>query len=155
MIRRTRVTDAATAGLRLATIATAALLVGGGLAGCSMGDGGDRGSDPAVTAPEGANTPDTTPDAGAPVVDNGRAFNSTDDAVISSVESAMSNKNAKAEWRGSTLLIALDGSAAAPTAGILCTAPEAIVSAEENVVLVYSDGEFDCDARPGGRRAFP
>jgi hypothetical protein len=34
-------------------------------------------------------------------------------------------------------------------------APEAIVSADENVVLVYSDGELDCDARPGGRRAFP
>lgn len=81
--------------------------------------------------------------------DEDRVFDSTDDAVIIAIETALSDKNAQAEWQGSTLRVTLDGSAADPTSWLWCTAAEALIADDESAVMVYSDGELPCDERPG------
>lgn len=124
-----------TASKPLLLLAAAALTLG--LAACST-DG------EAPTTGEPAGTDSTTGD-------EGRAFDSTDDAVIIAVETALRSSNAKAEWQGATLRVNLDGSAEAPTASLYCSAAEAVIADTESVVLVYSDGEIICDDRPGAR----
>ena len=78
---------------------------------------------------------------------DGRAFDSTDDAVIYAVERTFQSKNAKAEWAGSTLRVGMDGSVDEPTASIPCLALEALLADGEDAVIVFSDGDLICADR--------
>ncbi len=78
---------------------------------------------------------------------DGRAFGSSDDTVIFAVEKTFSSKNAKATWDGSTLRVAMDGSAEAPTASIPCLALEGLLADGEDAVIVFGDGELVCADR--------
>lgn len=69
--------------------------------------------------------------------------------AIIAIETALADKNATAEWQGSTFRVNLDGSAADPTSWLWCTAAEALIAESESAVMVYSDGELHCDERPG------
>ncbi|MFB8386961.1 hypothetical protein ACFC3F_07460 [Microbacterium sp. NPDC055910] len=79
--------------------------------------------------------------------DDGRAFGSSDDAVIQAVEITFSSKNGTAEWVGSTLRVTMDGSVGDPTAKTPCLALEAIIAAGEDATVVYGDGEIICADR--------
>lgn len=81
--------------------------------------------------------------------DTGRIFDSSDDAVISAVETAFKSKNANAEWDGTVLRIRLDGSVESLTAYIPCSAAEALFADGESAILVFSDGELICSERNG------
>lgn len=74
----------------------------------------------------------------------GRAFGADDDMIIQTVVTA--TDAVEAEWDGVTLVAIFDdGSADAPLAGMPCSAIEAIIAADESAVLVYPDGEIDCE----------
>lgn len=126
----------------LALLAAAALAFG--LSACSTdvpligGSTGDRDGQPGQSEQNGQAEGD-----------GDRVFDSTDDAVIIAIETALSDKNAKAGWEGSTLRVSLDGSATDPTSWLWCTAVEALIADDESAVMVYSDGELPCDERPG------
>lgn len=145
---------------RLAAMTTAALLL---LTAC---DGDD--ADSAVEAPtaveaggEPADGAGTEGDGTAGDVDaeeeaariigeavagdrEGRAFDVDDDMVIETIVTA--TDAVEAEWDGATLVAIFDaGSADAPLAGMPCSAIEAIIAADESAVLVYPDGEIDCE----------
>ncbi len=108
---------------------------------------------------DGENTETTTTattetTAGATVettttADNGRVFDSTDDAVITALEAALASNNASAEWDGSEIVITLDGSTEDPTAWLPCTAALGLIATDETARLVYADGELACAERPG------
>lgn len=105
-------------------------------------------------APSGSNTSSET--APAEVIelldeaiegDEDRAFEASDDTVIAAVESTLESSNASAEWAGSTLRVTLDGSADSPTASMPCLGIEALLADNEDVTLVFSDGELVCADR--------
>lgn len=74
----------------------------------------------------------------------GRAFDVDDDMVVQTIVTA--TDATKAEWDGSTLVASFDeGSAQEMLAGMPCSAIEAIIAADERAVLVYPDGEVDCE----------
>lgn len=123
-----------------------ALAFVGGLAAC----GGDDA--PAASGTEG--TAGDPAEAGAPGDEStdgsgeGRAFDSTDDAVITAVTTATGAD--RAEWDGSTLRVIFDeGSAEEVTVRLNCTAIEAVIADDESAVMVFPDGEFRCDEPPG------
>lgn len=107
-------------------------------------------SEPAESAdpaPSNQTSPEETqPDADTNG-DEDRAFASTDDAVIQAAETALKSQNAKAEWAGTTLRVTLDGSVDDPTAHLPCLGMEALVADDEDVTLVFSDGELICADR--------
>lgn len=105
-------------------------------------------------APSGSNTSSET--APAEVIelldeaiegDEDRVFEASDDTVIAAVESTLESSNASAEWAGSTLRVTLDGSADSPTASMPCLGIEALLADNEDVTLVFSDGELVCADR--------
>lgn len=105
----------------------------------------DVGSNSDGTNNDGASS-DTANNDGAG--DDGRAFDSTDDAVITAV--VQGTQAERAEWDGSTLRVIFDsGSAESPTEWIKCSAAEVLLADDEKAVLVYPDGELDCAERPG------
>lgn len=134
---------------RLLGAAAALLLATSVLAGCGSDDG-PKSSDSGTSSAAEAEA-DGAEDAAAPESEdgNGRAFDSTDEAVITSVETALSGKNASASWDGSTLRVEVDGSAEDPTAYLYCSTLDALIADDENGVFVYSDGEADCADAPG------
>src|SRR5690606_21907882 len=84
---------------KLVGVASAAVLAFG-LAGCSAA--------PLVDAPVAPNTSDNQPndssDSNGGDGDNGRAFNSTDDAVITALLAGLSKAD-RAEWHGKSIKI--------------------------------------------------
>ncbi|MFA5608381.1 MAG: hypothetical protein WDA07_14630 [Leucobacter sp.] len=143
-----------TTAVLIAALAAAGLL----LSACSSGgteSGGAADSENAGDATVAEQTDESDAGAGAGGTDSGdadsgnegRAFDSTDDAVITAIESALADKNAKAHWDGSRLVVALDGSVDDPTAPLWCTAAEGIISDSEQATLVYSDGDIPCEDR--------
>lgn len=138
-----------------------ALLLAGALAACGGSDGGaepDTAPDEGATDAGTGGAPSSEQDAGAAEVDtgadevadgvDGRAFDSTDDAVIEAIETAMESQGAKAEWDGKVLRVSLDGSVEDLTAGLYCSTPEALIADDESAVFVYADGELHCDEQP-------
>lgn len=122
--------------------ATGTLLLSLGLTACSPGSGTEQASNTETTQPGAAAEDAATRDSEG---NDDRAFNSTDDAVIIAVETAMKAQNAKAEWSGSTLRVSLDGSADDPTAGLFCSTLDAVLADSESGVFVYADGEIPCE----------
>jgi hypothetical protein len=109
-----------------------------GLAGCSAQPG--LGSDAPDASTDGSSTSEGAED------DNGRAFDSTDDAVITAVMAAL--KPDRAEWHGSSLKAYFtEGSVNDPTASIGCLALQTIIAEDETGFMVYPDGEFDCSTK--------
>lgn len=100
--------------------------------------------DGAGTEPDEAGTETAASDDDG---NEGRAFDSTDDAVITAIEAALSGQNATARWEGSTIVIEVDGSIDDPTAGLHCSAAHAVIADDEKAVMAYADGDFDCEER--------
>lgn len=75
--------------------------------------------------------------------DNGRAFNSTDDAVAIAIKAA--TRADKVEWDGKKLVVHFDsGSVEDPMARISCSAIDVLLGEDETGMVVYSDGEIEC-----------
>lgn len=144
------------AGTRGAVLVSALAITGLVLTGCSSSD--DNGSkkvgtsadsrdtadsseaaDSAATADSDATAsgPDTTGDS------SGRAFDATDDAVVTALMAATPAK--KVEWRGDTLWVTFDeGSVEDITTGMYCRVSGGLLEDGEPVMLAYPDGEIDC-----------
>ena len=76
--------------------------------------------------------------------ESGRAFDATDEMVVETILRISDADSV--EWHGSTVEVHLsEGSAAVPTAGLTCLGYNALIAAEEKVVIVFQDGEVDCD----------
>lgn len=119
-------------------------------AGDSQGSGATSSPSSGSGATSAAPTTDAAADpapAESDAGDDGRAFDSTDDAVIIAVEKALSGQNAQARWEGSTLVVELDGSIDDVTAGLHCLTPNSLIAADETAVFAYPDGDFDCEER--------
>lgn len=76
-----------------------------------------------------------------------RVFGIDEDQVVETVEQTLQSQNAKASWDGTTMRVELDGSTEDITAGIPCSAVEALLKDGEEAVLVYGDGEVRCADR--------
>ncbi len=134
--------------LRLAAVAVA-LTVGLTLSACGGDDDADGDSSPdsapsaAVDSTGGDNSGnDADPDDAD---DNGRAFGSDDDAVITAVLAATDAD--RAEWDGKTLVVHFtEGSSEDPVSGTKCAAT-IVLADDENAVLRFPDGEIDCSQR--------
>ncbi len=120
----------------LTGLGAGALLVVLALAGCAT-----------ATTPEPPSVSDGSGDDGA-ADDDGRVFDSTDDAVVMALEAALSSQNAHVEWQGTTVVVTLDGSTSSATAYLPCTAAEGVIAEGEDAVLRYPDGELICADRP-------
>lgn len=91
--------------------------------------------------------PNETPSDANTNRDEDRVFDSTDDAVIQVAETTLKSQNARAEWAGKTLRVMLDGSVDDATAHLPCLGMEALVADDEDVTLVFSDGDLICADR--------
>lgn len=119
----------------------AAALLALGLAGCSAGD------TPETVAPTANETSDGAGGDNGSEGNDDRAFGATDDAVVMALLAAI-NGAERAEWQGTTIYIHFpEGSVNDPTAGIGCLAAETVIAEDENAIMVYPDGEFDCATR--------
>ena|SRR5690554_3141920 len=124
-----------TSTARKSYLAAAALMMVLGLAGCSTGA-----DTTPVAAPDGSSSDGAT---GADEGNDGRAFDSTDDAVITAVKAALKPDDVK--WEGKTLKAYFnEGSVDDPTASIGCLAMQSVIAEDEVGFMVYSDGELDC-----------
>jgi len=118
--------------------AAAALMMVLGLVGCSTGGEATPGSAPDSGSSDGA----TGTDEG----NDGRAFDSTDDAVITAISAALDPDSIK--WDGKTLMVSFSsGSVGDPTAGTGCLAITTLVADDEKGIISYPDGEIDCSTR--------
>ncbi len=110
------------------------------LAGCSSDSDGEAPA-PGVSDNGG----DSTNSTGAGDSDgSGRVFGASDDAVVQAVVKATPADSA--EWRGDTLWVNFDdGSVKGPTTGGYCRITAALLNDGESVMLVYPDGEVDCE----------
>lgn len=116
----------------------AALILLVGLAGCAVAGNAPKSLD----APDGASTGETGSGSG----NDGRAFNSTDDAVITAISAALEPDDVA--WEGKSLKVRFnDGSVDDPTASIGCLAIVSIIADDEKGFIVYPDGEFDCSTK--------
>lgn len=123
---------------RLALV-TGALLMLGALGAC-----GDDESTPAESNSSAPSDSGETGDTNG-IEDNGRAFNSTDDAVITAVTTALTDAE-DAQWEGSTLVVTMkSASISDPTSPGLCTAVNAVIADDESGRLVFNDGTIDCE----------
>lgn len=119
-------------------VVSAAIMLSVALAGCTAS--GNAPQDPGTSG--GASTGETDSGPG----NDGRAFNSTDDAVITAISAAL--KPDDVTWEGKSLKVRFnDGSVEDPTAGIGCLAIVSIIADDEKGFIVYPDGEFDCSTR--------
>lgn len=131
-------------------VAAVAMIVLAGWIAAACG-GSDSGSDgaseasPPAEAGTGAGDTDATGDGEG---DDGRAFDSTDDAVVEALTTATEADDVS--WDGSTVVLTFDeGSVEDPTAWTTCSAAEVLIAEDESVRIVYPDGELDCTDRPG------
>ena len=137
------------------TLLGAALSVGLSACAAESPDAASAEAESAVEEAESLSEAEATPSEGGAdgadngADDNGRAFDSEDDAVITAIEAALSGKNPDARWEGDRLVVHLDGSAEDPTAWLGCTAALALIAADEAASFVFSDGELKCEDRPG------
>lgn len=117
-------------------VAAAALMMVLGLVGCSTG-----GDTTPVAAPDGSSS-----DEG----NDGREFDSTDDAVVTAIKAALKADDVK--WEGKTLKAYFnEGSVEDTAATIGCLAMQTLIAEDEVGFVVYSDGEFDCSTQhPSG-----
>src|SRR5690606_5727668 len=110
-----------------------AVLLAAGLAGCSAADTG------VVEPPANSSTDGSAPDSSEG--NDGRAFDSTDDAVITAILAALGKADG-AEWQGTNLRINFpEGSVSDPTARIGCLAAQTLIADDETAFMVYPDGE--------------
>ncbi|HTO01135.1 MAG TPA: hypothetical protein VL068_10715 [Microthrixaceae bacterium] len=117
-----------------------ALVMGTGLLACSSDETAVKADNQASgnTDTDGS----TSDDKGK----NGRVFDSTNDAVVKALTTALDVK--EVEFDGASVrLIMSKGSVEQVTASLPCSAAEAVLSKDENPILVYSDGEIDCSKR--------
>lgn len=121
--------------------AASAIVLALGLAACSpVIPGAETPQNPAPND-EAAN--DTGHDNDGNEGNDGRAFDSTNDAVITSLSSAL--KADDFQWEGSTIKIYFhERSVESVTAAIGCTAANAIIADSETAIMVFPDGEVDC-----------
>lgn len=127
---------------KLSVAAATALLVVG-ISGCSMG--GDVIPD-ALKPNPGAGSTGTQGSEPTDDGKDGRAFDSTDDAVLAAVAAAMNPDDIA--WDGKTLIVSFsEGSVSDPTAGIGCLAINTIIAADETGIVRFPDGDFDCETR--------
>lgn len=135
--------------LRIGSLAAAASLVFFTTACASDNTSSSAGASAAADAANDAaqEAADVIADAVAGTEDGDRVFGTTDDNVIVVIEQTLSSQNAKAEWAGSDMRVALDGSVDDITAQSPCLAIEALLTTGEDAVLVYSDGELRCSER--------
>ncbi len=121
------------------SVAGAAALLAIGLAGCSMG--GEL--IPDALKPNADSSTETQDSGSSEQGNDGRAFDSTDDAVIIAVTAALKADDVK--WEGKTLKAYFnEGSVDDPTATIGCLAMQTLIADDEVSFVVYPDGEFDC-----------
>lgn len=116
------------------------------LTACSGGDGQETGSstnDANEQAPEEVMEVLDEALAGPDGKDE-RVFGTSDDDVLTVVEQTLESQNATADWNGSDLVVALDGSVEDLTATSPCLMLEAFLKDGEDAVLHYSDGEVRC-----------
>lgn len=73
-----------------------------------------------------------------------RVFDTSDDDVLVVVEQTLESQNATADWNGSDLVVAVDGSVEDLTATSPCLMLEALLKDGEDAILQYSDGELRC-----------
>lgn len=119
------------------------------LTACSGGDGEDTSSsthDANEQAPEEVLEVLDEALAGQDGKDE-RVFDTSDDDVLTVVEQTLESQNATADWNGSDLVVALDGSIEDLTATSPCLMLEAFLKDGEDAVLHYSDGELRCGER--------
>lgn len=125
---------------KLAALSVIALL-SVGLAACSAGPIGGPAS-PNVS--DNDSKSETNGNDGNDEANDGRAFDSSDDAVITAILAALSKAD-RAEWQGSNLMIYFtEGSVDDVAASIGCLAAQTIIADEETSFMVYPDGTFDC-----------
>lgn len=138
--------------MRLAATMSALLL----LTACG-GEDADQASEPPTAVEAGtedsdaAGSDDDAEDEAARVIGEavsgdreGRAFDADDDMIIQTVVTA--TDAVEAEWDGNTLVAHFDdGSVDEVMAGMPCSAIGAIIAADESAVLIYPDGEIDCE----------
>jgi hypothetical protein len=123
-------------------VAAAALMMILGLAGCSTG-----GDATPVAAPDGNSGDDAT---GTEEGNDGREFDSTDDAVVTAVKAALEADDVK--WEGKALKAYFnEGSVSDTSATIGCLAMQSLIAEDEVGFVVYPDGDFDCSTKhPSG-----
>lgn len=137
---RTLTPRAIPAAPRGAVLVSALAVAGLVLAGCSS-DSDSEAPAPGTSSNDGGSADATgTGDADS----SGRAFGASDDAIVQAVVTATPADSA--EWRGDTLWVTFtDGSVDDPTVGGYCRVTAALLEDGEPVMLVYPDGEIDCE----------
>jgi len=119
-------------------LAAAALMMALGLVGCSAG-----GESTPPAAPDSSASDEAT---GTEDGNDGRAFDSTDDAVITAISAALDPDDIT--WEGKTLMVSFNsGSVGDPTAGTGCLAITTLVADDEKGIISYPDGEIDCSTK--------
>lgn len=116
------------------------------LTGCSAGEdqaAGGSTNDPTEHAPEEVLEVLDEALAGPDGKDE-RVFDTSEDDVLVVVEQTLESQNATAEWNGSDLVVALDGSVEDLTATSPCLMLEAFLKDGEDAILDYSDGQLRC-----------
>lgn len=128
-----------------------AVAVTGGVTACGDDDGAAAsggGRDDVAQAGTGSGDAGSGDAGSGDEAEEGRAFGSTDDAVITALTTA--TKADEVTWDGSTVVLTFgDGSAESPTAYLMCGPAESLIAEDESARLVYPDGHVDCNDRPG------